>query len=41
MQTYTEITPSGHGLRCLCLEKLFSGPRRKASLGVEMYDKFI
>lgn len=38
MQTYTEVTPSGRGLRCLCFGKLPVGGRRKDSLGIEMYD---
>ncbi len=38
MQTYTEITPSGLGLRCLCFGKLPDGSRRKDGLGIEMYD---
>ena len=36
MDTYTEITPSGHGLHCLFWGKLPKGERRKGQ--VEMYD---
>jgi len=38
LQTYTEITPSGRGVRCLCWGKLPKGGRRKDVLGIEMYD---
>ncbi|HEX9074658.1 MAG TPA: hypothetical protein VF932_02725, partial [Anaerolineae bacterium] len=38
MSTYTEITPSRRGLRCLCRGKLPPGARRKDALGIEMYD---
>lgn len=38
MRTYTEITPSGKGLRCLCYGRLPEGGRRKSSDGIEMYD---
>jgi putative DNA primase/helicase len=38
MCTYTEITPSWRGLRCLFRGKLPPGHRRKDELGIEMYD---
>lgn len=38
MNTYTEVTPSGEGLRCLFWGTLPEGKRRNQELGIEMYD---
>lgn len=38
MQSYTEISPSGKGLKILCYGKLPTGRRRNDALGIEMYD---
>lgn len=38
LNTYTERTPSGVGLRCLCWGSLPVGGRKNSKLGVEMYD---
>jgi hypothetical protein len=38
MDTYTEVTPSGHGLRCLFFGELPGDGIPSNALGVEMYD---
>lgn len=38
LNTYTEITPSGHGLRCLCFGVLPPGGRKNTRQQIEMYD---
>jgi len=38
LNSYTEITPSGRGLHCLCFAQLPGGNRRNAEKQIEMYD---
>lgn len=37
LNSYTEISPSGHGIRIFCLGQLPKGKRKNAATGVEMY----